>query len=149
MKRMPTREYVSACLINASPAAVWAILTDTARYAEWNPEIIGVEGQFALGQRITARVRLGSGAIRRVPMRVTAFEAPHRMEWTGGLPFGLFVGRRTFTVTPAAEGAEFRLHLRMSGPLASMIGKSVGDRQPEVDSFAAGLRDRAEGRHHQ
>jgi hypothetical protein len=40
----------------------------------------------ALNERITARVKLGSGAIRRVPMRVTAFETPSRMEWTGGLP---------------------------------------------------------------
>jgi hypothetical protein len=32
----------------------------------------------------------------------------------------------------------------MSGPLAGLIGKSVGDRQPEVDSFAAGLKAQAE-----
>jgi hypothetical protein len=32
------------------------------------------------------------------------------------------------------------MHLRMTGPLAPMILKSVGDRQPEVDSFCAALR---------
>jgi len=137
-------EYESTCTINASPTAVWTILTDAGAYGEWNPEIIGIDGRFALGERITARVRIGSGAIRRVPMRVTAFEHPTQMEWTGGLPLGLFVGKRTFTVTPDAAGVRFRLHLRMSGPLAGMIGKSVGDRQPEVDSFAAGLKTRAE-----
>jgi hypothetical protein len=66
------------------------------------------------------------------------------MEWTGGLPLGLFVGRRVFTVTPVEGGSQFRLYLRMSGPLAGLIGKSVGDRQPEVDSFTAGLKVRAE-----
>jgi hypothetical protein len=55
-------------------------------------------------------------------MRVTAFETPSRMEWTGGLPLGLFVGRRTFTV------------------------KSVGDRQPEIDSFSAALKAHAEAK---
>jgi uncharacterized protein YndB with AHSA1/START domain len=138
------KEYVTTCVIDASPDTVWAILTNADGYAEWNPEIVGIAGQIAPAGRITARVRLGDGAIRSVTMRVTALEAPTRMEWTGGMPFGLFVGRRTFTVTPAGRGAEFRLHLRMSGALSSLIIKSVGDRQPEIDSFAAALKARAE-----
>jgi len=140
------KEYVSTCTIDAAPAAVWHILTDAERYTEWNPEIIAIAGLIAPDARITARVRLGDGAVRSVPMRVTALDAPSRMEWTGGLPLGLFVGRRTFTVTPRGDAAEFRLHLQMSGPLSSLIIKSVGDRQPEVDSFAAALKARAERR---
>jgi hypothetical protein len=97
-----------------------------------------------LGKRIVARVRLGDGALRRVPMRVSRFEVPSRMEWLGGLPLGLFVGRRTFTVTPRSGGSEFRLHLEMSGLLSPFISKSVGDRQPEVDSFSAALKRRVE-----
>jgi len=123
---------------------VWKVLTDATGYAEWNPEIVGIDGRMALSERITARVRLGSGAIRRVPMRVTAFEAPSRMEWTGGLPLGLFVGRRTFTVMPRDGAVEFRMHLRMSGPLAPLILKSVGDRQPEIDRFSSALRAHVE-----
>jgi hypothetical protein len=38
-----------------------------------------------------------------------------------------------------------RMHLRMSGPLAPLIRASVGDRQPEIDSFAAALRAHVEG----
>ena|SRR5215472_7641109 len=137
-------EYVSTSLIAASPNVVWAILTDAAGYAEWNPEIIAIDGQLARGEHIKARVRLGSGALRTVPLQVTVFDPPSRMQWTGGLPLGLFVGLRTFTVTPSGRGSEFRLHLRMSGPLAPLILKSVGNRQPEVDSFSAALKRRAE-----
>ncbi len=137
-------EYVTTSDIRATPETVWKILTDTAGYSDWNPEIIGIDGRMALNERIKARVRVGGGAIRAVPMRVTAFDAPLRMEWTGGLPLGLFVGQRTFTVTPRDGGVEFRMHLRMSGPLAPLILKSVGDRQPEIDSFSAALRDHAE-----
>jgi uncharacterized protein YndB with AHSA1/START domain len=140
------KEYVTTCMIDASPEAVWKILTDADGYAEWNPEIVGIAGQIASGGRITARVRLGDGAIRSVTMRVTALEAPTRMEWVGGMPLGLFVGRRTFSVNPSARGSEFRLHLQMSGALSSLIIKSVGDRQPEIDSFAAALKARAERR---
>jgi uncharacterized protein YndB with AHSA1/START domain len=140
------KEYITTSIIDASRESVWAILTDAAGYKDWNPEIVGIDGRIALGERIAAHVRLGGGVMRTVPLRVTALEAPARMEWTGGLPLGLFTGRRTFTVTPRGSGVEFRLHLRMSGPLSSLIIKSVGDRQPEVDSFSAALKRRAEVR---
>jgi uncharacterized protein YndB with AHSA1/START domain len=138
------KEYVSTAVIDASPATVWAILTDGEKYKEWNPEIVGVDGRIVLGAQITARVRLGDGAIRAVPQLVTALVPPSRMEWTGGMPFGLFVGKRTYTLTPRDHGVEFKLHLRMSGPLSSLILKSVGDRQPEIDSFSLALKVRAE-----
>jgi hypothetical protein len=83
-------------------------------------------------------------AIRTVSLRVTAFETPTRMEWTGGLPLGLFVGRRTLDVIPRDDGSEFRMHLSMTGPLAPLILKSLGNRQPEIDSFSAALKARAE-----
>lgn len=137
-------EYVTETTIRAEAGVVWRILTDPAGYASWNPEIVRIDGRFATGERIKAHVKVGGGAIRAVTMRVTAFEAPTRMEWTGGLPFGLFVGRRTFTVTPRGDASEFRMHLSMTGPLASLILKSVGDRQPEIDSFTAALKARAE-----
>ena len=68
------------------------------------------------------------------------------MEWTGGMPLGLFVGRRTLMVRAREAGAEFRMHLSMTGLLSPLILKSVGDRQPEIDSFAAALKAHAEQR---
>lgn len=100
-------EYSTQVVIDAPPDRVWAILIDGSRYAEWNPEIFGIDGRLAAGAKITASVRLGDGATRRVPMRVTELTAPARMVWTGGLPFGLFVGRRTYTVEPTAGGTRF------------------------------------------
>jgi len=140
-------EYVTTSIIRATPDAVWRILTDSSGYAQWNPEIMAIEGQMGHNARIRARVKVGGGAIRSVGLRVTAFDAAsHRMEWTGGMPFGLFVGRRTLEVKPRDGGSEFRMHLRMTGPLAGMILKSLGDRQPEIDSFSAALKVRSEQR---
>jgi hypothetical protein len=134
------QHYVGETAINGSPEEVWTVLTNAAGYAAWNPEIIRIDGDIALNARITAHVKLGGGAVRRVGLKVTALEAPSLMEWTGGLPFGLFVGIRTFAVTPGTHGATFTMHLHMSGLLAPLILKSVGNRQAEVDSFCAGLR---------
>jgi hypothetical protein len=141
---VPASEYVTVATVNAPVDRVWAILVDASRYATWNPEIIGIEGSFDAGERFRARVRLGNGAIRSVSMTVTRFDPLSRMEWTGGLPFGLFVGRRLFTLAPRDGLTEFRMDLRMTGPLAPLIIRSVGDRQPEVDSFSAALKAHAE-----
>lgn len=138
------KEYITGTFIDATPESVWAILTNGAAYADWNPEIVAIEGTMGPGARITAHVRLADGAIRRVPQRVRVFQPPHHMEWVGGLPLGLFTGRREFTVTPARTGIEFRMHLYMSGLLSPLILKSVGDRQPEIDRFSVGLKRQAE-----
>lgn len=137
-------EFLSRSTIHAAPDVVWNVLTDAAGYAQWNPEIVAVEGRMAFGERIRARVKVGSGAIRPVPMRVTVFDAPTRMEWTGGLPLGLFTGRRVFTVTPGDGTTDFRMLVQMSGPLATLMVKAVGDRQVEIDAFSAALKARAE-----
>ena len=140
------KEYETTITVAATPERVWSVLTDGDAYGDWNPEIVSIRGRLAHGERITARVRLGDGAIRNVAQRIVTFDPPHCMEWIGGLPLGLFVGRRTFTVTSVDRGSEFRMHLHMAGPLASLILKSVGDRQPEIDNFATALKARAETR---
>jgi uncharacterized protein YndB with AHSA1/START domain len=137
-------EFVTKATIRATPETVWRVLTDTQGYAEWNPEIVGIEGRMAPNERILARVKVGNGAIRSVPLRVSAFDAPSRMEWTGGLPLGLFTGRRIFTVAPADGAVEFCMLVQMSGLLAALMVKAVGDRQTEIDGFAQALQARVE-----
>jgi len=137
-------EYVTTVFIAALPEAVWAVLADPSGYPDWNPEIVAIDSRFASDERIIAKVHIGNGVMRSVPMRVTAFEPPVRMEWTGGLPLGLFVGRRVFSVAPLDGGAEFRMDLRMTGLLSPVIIRSVGDRQPEIDSFSVALKRRVE-----
>jgi uncharacterized protein YndB with AHSA1/START domain len=137
-------EFLTKSTIRAGPETVWEILTSAPCYAEWNPEIVAIEGRMALGERMRARVKVGSGAIRTVPLRVTAFEAPKCMEWTGGLPLGLFIGRRLFTITPGDGAVEFRMLVQMSGLLAPLMVKAVGHRQTEIDSFSSALKVRAE-----
>lgn len=138
-------EYTTTVQIVAPPEAVWTILADPAGYPDWNPEIVAIDGRFGLGERITAKVHIGDGVIRSVPMRVAAFEPPVRMEWIGGLPLGLFVGRRVFSVTPRDGGAEFRMDLLMTGLLSPLIIRSLGNRQAEIDSFSAALQKRVTG----
>jgi hypothetical protein len=139
------KELTSTIEIRATPEAVWAILTDGPGYALWNPEINRVDGRMALGEKIKAYVVLHGGVVRPVSVRVTELEPMRRMVWTGGLPLGLFTGRRTFSLTPRDGGmVAFTMHLQFSGLLSGPIAKSLGNRQPDIDALAAGLKKCAE-----
>ena len=78
-------------------------------------------------------------------MKVTAFDPPWGMTWSGGMPLGLFRGVRTFALTPAAGGlTRFVMREEYSGPLVGLIWKSMPDLGPSFRKFAAGLKARAE-----
>jgi hypothetical protein len=137
--------FTTSTSIRATPESVWAILTDASSYERWNPEIVRVEGRIALGEKIKAHVLLHGGVVQPVTVRVTTLEPPQRMVWTGGMPLGLFTGRRIFSVKPAdGESIEFTMQVQFSGLLSSLIAKSLGDRQPDIDALAAGLKKWAE-----
>lgn len=51
----------------------------------------------------------------------------------------------SLTLTPRDDGiVEFTMHLHFKGVMSSFIAKSLGDRQPDIDAFAAGLKKWAE-----
>jgi hypothetical protein len=139
------KEFATTTSIKAAPEVVWAILTDGPGYANWNPEIVRVDGRISLGEKIKAHVNLGGGTIRQVTVRVTALEPMRRMVWTGGLPLGLFTGRRSFSIASGVGSlVEFTMRLHFSGLFSSAIAKSLGNRQPDIDALAAGLKKWAE-----
>jgi uncharacterized protein YndB with AHSA1/START domain len=134
--------YESQSQIAATPAAVWAVLIDGAAWPSWDSGVGGVEGVIALGERITIHSNAAPG--RAFPVKVTTFDAPTRLVFTGGMPLGLFRGVRTYTLTPTSGGTLFHMREEYSGPMLGMISKSMPDLQPSFDQFAAGLAARAE-----
>ena len=128
--------------IHATPEAVWAILTDGAKWTEWNPTIEKVEGAITSGGKLKVYTKLSPG--RAFPVRVSEFTPPQRMVWTGGLPLELFKGVRTYTLTPKDGGVEFAMREVFSGLMSPLILRSIPDLQPSFDVFAAALKRRAE-----
>lgn len=139
------KSFASRTSIRAPAETVWAILTDASGYPEWNPTVTRVEGRIAPGQRVSVHAKISPG--RAFPVTVTAFEPPSRMVWRGGMPLGLFVGVRTFTLTQKPDGVvEFSMHEAFTGLLAPLIGRTLPDLQPAFDEFAAALKQTAERR---
>jgi hypothetical protein len=137
------KTFAASVSIRATPERVWDILTRAGRYPEWNPTVSRIEGTIAPGERITVHTVISPG--RAFPVRVAVFEPPRRMIWRGGMPLGLFVGERVFTLTPTPDGAvEFSMRETFSGLLAPLIGRSLPDLQPAFDEFASALKREAE-----
>ena len=129
--------------INAQPERIWAILTDAAEYTSWDSGVERVEGAIALGSKIRVFSKVSPG--RAFPVKVTELTAPSRMTWTGGMPLGLFKGVRTFRLSSKSDGVtSFHMREEFSGPLLSMIWKSMPDLTASFEQFADGLKDASE-----
>ncbi len=136
------KSYEAAADINASPEAVWAILADIGAYPSWDSGVISVDGTLAKGEIITVVSK--AAPKRRFPVTVTELDGPRSMTWTGGLPYGLFTGVRTFRLTPTPAGTEFDLREEYSGLLLRLLWSRLPNLGPSFRQFADGLKARAE-----
>ena len=140
---MTEHAFEAAVTIAAPPQTVWSILTDAADYPNWDSGVTSVEGTIGPEKTITVHAAINPG--RTFPVKVTEFVEPASMKWTGGMPLGLFIGERTFTLTPRADGqTEFSMREEYHGPFTAMIWGSIPDLQPSFAQFANGLKARAE-----
>ena len=91
--------------IDASAAKVWAILTDLARYAEWNPFIPEAEGEVKEGERLRVRIAPPGGKAMVFTPTVTLVEPERAFRWLGRLLLpGIFDGEHIYEITPLEEG---------------------------------------------
>jgi hypothetical protein len=96
--------------IDADPQAVWAVLADFGRYAEWNPLNLKAAGEAKLGARVDMTfLNLASpgGSTIRQTVVVTTCEPGRGLAWTGHIPL-LFGGRHFFELEPERGGATVR-----------------------------------------
>jgi hypothetical protein len=130
--------------IDASPEAVWAILTDTATYPEWNPHLVRAEGGLAAGERLPLTVRQ-SGRESTLTVRVTEYDEPRRLAWVGRFvaPF-LFEGTHAFELEPLDGGDRTRLHNTEAsrGLLVPLVVRS--DAREAYEAMNAALKRRVE-----
>lgn len=113
-------------IVDAEPAAVWAVVADPRRLADWWPLVARVEG---IGGRLFTTVLVSQrGREVRADQRVVVEERGRRRVWAlevEGSPFArVFAASETeVRVAPADRGAtEVRLELRQRLRGASRLG---------------------------
>ena len=138
------KSYETTTLVNATEDRIWSILTAAGDYPAWNPGVDRVEGKIAPGETIKVVVKVNPG--RAFPVKVTEFAPGRRMVWSGGMPFGLFKGVRTFTLTAEGQATRFNMREEYTGPLLPLIWRSIPDLSGTFEQFGAGLKAKAEAR---
>jgi len=114
----------------AAPAGrVWAILTDFARFPQWNPFITRIEGEATVDARLKATIQPpGRKAMTFRPIVVKA-EPPRELRWLGRLLLpGIFDGEHAFVIEPLGESrVRFRQLEQFRGILVPLIWGNIGD----------------------
>jgi hypothetical protein len=134
--------FTATTTIDANPETIWSIITDAPNYPEWEPNVVRIEGTIALDEKVTAYTKRDPN--RAFYAIVTEFAPNQKMVWTGGLPFGLFKGIRSFTLTPNGDSIDFTLHEEFSGLLLILFKRSIPDQTQDFQNFVQGLKERAE-----
>lgn len=156
MVSLSSRNPSAAVDIDAPLDTVWAVMTDTDRYPEWNPFVVSVEtdGPPQVGTPIKLHVEFSSGKQVVSPERITVLEPPYDDDGTRratlayvfeGWPakLGLVRGTRWQRLSQEPGGVtRYETVEEFSGPLVPLAGP--GRVEDGFRRHAAALRQRAE-----
>lgn len=113
-------------LIEASPEAVWAVLTDFASYGDWNPFLVDAAGVPAQGERLSVTLAPPGGRRIRIKPVLTEVANARVLEWWGHLGVrGIFDGRHRFELHPAGAGTRLVQGEIFTGALVPLMARSL------------------------
>lgn len=150
----PSRIHVARTEVwlQASPARVYDVLVDFARWPEWNPSVCSLRGRPEVGARLTLGLEVAPGRTLKVRPVITRLGPEFGLEWRGGAPGmpWLLDVHHAFQISPAASelgeqgpaGATRFVHEeRFSGALAAPIWRLLERRlMPRYRATNEGLR---------
>lgn len=131
----------TSILIDAPAEEVWAALTDTARYPEWNSFIRSWEGELARGAQQRVRIEPTETSGQNFRPRIIDLQPGRELTWLGrvGIP-GVLDGRHRYAVEPVGTD---RSRLVQSEVLTGAL-VPIFRRMLTVDTPAAFARMNAE-----
>jgi hypothetical protein len=87
--------------IQAPADRVWAILTDFAGFAQWNPFMPQASGTIKPGERLAITIQPVGGRGMTIRPTVLTADPGRELRWLGRLILpGLFDGEHSFTIEP-------------------------------------------------
>lgn len=130
--------------IDATPEQVWAVLTDTARFAEWNPFIRELSGELAIGSRLDVHIQPPGAKGMRFRPTVRAFEPNRELRWLGKVGVrGLFDGEHRFGLESLPGGRTLFTHAEtFRGLLVPFTSGMLANTRAGFEAMNRALRDR-------
>lgn len=136
----------AAVEIDAPAERVWQVVSDFARYCDWNPFIVRSAGEPRVGERLDITI----AAPRMKPVsfrpRVLDVERGRLIRWNGEFKLpGLFDGRHALIVDPLDGGrSRITTHEDVTGILLPFVSKVPAASQQGFDLMARAVKERAE-----
>jgi hypothetical protein len=130
--------------IAASPARVWAVLTDFESYPDWNPLFREATGTIEVGQRITLRsVHPASGRLMTVKPTIIAADRDRELAWLSRLP-GLISGEHQFALTESDGGTRLVQSESFGGLLSRTASGTMAKTEAAFRDLNQAIKQRAE-----
>lgn len=129
--------------IAASARRVWEVLSDFARYEEWNPFIRKVGGEPKEGAKLEIHLTTPAGKQRTYEPKVTKFEPEKELRWFGKVP-GFLSGEHIFAIENVGNGRVKFVHREVFGGLLSSFFKDMDDVRAGFEEMNRALKARCE-----
>ncbi|RPI21121.1 MAG: SRPBCC domain-containing protein [Actinobacteria bacterium] len=142
-----SRSIETAVTIAASAERVWEILEDFPSYPEWNPFLVSIEGEAAVGGRLRIRFEGADGRRFTFKPRVLVVEEGRRLEWRGVTGVrGVFDGHHRFRITPIDSGhSRLEQAETFTGLMVPVVWRFIGaETRAGFEAMNAALAGRAE-----
>jgi uncharacterized protein YndB with AHSA1/START domain len=121
--------------IDASKEKIWELLTDAKGFPKWNSTVDKIEGDIALGNKIT--VYMKAMPDKGFPVSVIEFKQPSKMVWKDD------TGVRTYSLRESGTGLTT---FSMVEVLAIEIAPNVPDMRPTFVQYGVDLRRAAQAK---
>jgi len=143
---MAKTELRSEVEIDASPAHVYAILTDFANYGDWNPFLTVVQGELAVGRILSVEMSLPEGDAYTLEPEVTQVSAASELRWRARFAFAaLLEAEQLFLLKEARPGVTRLVQgLNFSGFLLKFSNKILTQSARGCVYMNQALKKRAE-----
>lgn len=142
---LTVKQFRTKAIINGSSDLVWQTITSSELYPRFDPNCISIEGSIKEGNYLKIRSKLSPNRVFKV--KVIKLTPQELMVWQSGLPFGLFVGTRSFTVIAKDDQTtEFHMEEVFKGPLEPLFKKLIPDMTKAFDQCSQGLKKYIESR---
>jgi hypothetical protein len=143
---MAKTELRSEVEIHAAPAHVYSVLTDFPSYGDWNPFLTAVQGELAVGRRLSVEMSLPEGNAYTLAPEVTQVTEALELRWRTQFAFAaLLEAEQLFLLKEARPGVTRLVQgLNFSGFLLRFSNKTLTQSARGCVYMNQALKKRAE-----
>ena len=132
--------------IDAPPSAVWAVLSDTRSYPDWNPFIRRLEGDLREGAKLSVLIEPPGARAMTLKPTVLAVIPERELRWLGRFLIpGLCDGGHSVRIEPTGDGrTRFTQAETFTGILVPALKGTLVKVETGFEQMNEALKSRAE-----